>query len=215
MDEEEGAPNTLKVRPLPQEISTYIYMETDVVDDVLNMHKHKYHTRLISCRFYHARDADVDVFSMNLPKDFPFLKEMSEENIKVVIQGDEEDEDDCPPWTFVKLVHETLGSFYFLFQGAEPCAFFMDGSFTPCFDRCQLAAHGEKKNKKVTVVRVMQITPYTCSHCKKHCVKLLNCNACSANDNRFYYCTKECQRAHWPVHKTVCWKFKCAKNSES
>jgi len=39
-----------------------------------------------------------------------------------------------------------------------------------------------------------------CTYCGKQGVKLQLCSACK----RSRYCSKECQKAAWPEHKTVC-----------
>lgn len=39
-----------------------------------------------------------------------------------------------------------------------------------------------------------------CAACNQTVKKILNCSRCKLAN----YCDKNCQRAHWPVHKKVC-----------
>ena len=52
----------------------------------------------------------------------------------------------------------------------------------------------DQANKKTTVV--------PCSFCGKK-LGLKQCSGCSRMDN-VRYCSSECQKAAWPVHKTAC-----------
>lgn len=40
----------------------------------------------------------------------------------------------------------------------------------------------------------------TCWNCKQQCPSARKCGGC----NTAFYCSKECQRAHWEVHKPSC-----------
>lgn len=40
----------------------------------------------------------------------------------------------------------------------------------------------------------------SCAYCNKSSVELLRCSGC----RNAFYCSKECQRAHWKTHKQQC-----------
>jgi MYND finger len=45
----------------------------------------------------------------------------------------------------------------------------------------------------------------TCSYCAKECSSSKSlCGPCKLGSYRIYYCSKECQTAHWPTHKPSC-----------
>lgn len=46
-----------------------------------------------------------------------------------------------------------------------------------------------------------------CDNCKATGCKLMNCSRC----HHAKYCSKECQRAHYPDHKTDCLIFSSVK----
>ena len=44
-----------------------------------------------------------------------------------------------------------------------------------------------------------------CAYCAKECSSSKSrCGPCKRGDIRIYYCSKECQTAHWPAHKPSC-----------
>ena len=60
-----------------------------------------------------------------------------------------------------------------------------------------------KENHKQSVVKKKGKIPRSCSHCSSTPEKLLTCKACRS----VAYCSSNCQRAHWKVHKKDCQKL--------
>lgn len=60
----------------------------------------------------------------------------------------------------------------------------------------------DKENKPCAVKRKGKI-PRSCSHCGSSPEKLLTCKACRS----VAYCSSNCQRAHWKIHKKDCRKL--------
>jgi hypothetical protein len=191
-----GDPFTLAPTPIPQPVQQYMFEQTGEL---------KYHMQLVSARFDTASPlyADLDGFCANIVKDFPVLAEVRPSHVFQITKGADSEKG---PWTFVELRCDQQGTHYFLFEGIEPDAFFMDDvHFTPFFTR-DSAIRSLEPGTAVALARITKITPYICSNCHaKPTSKLFACRACrEATQNKIYYCTKACQRAHWKKHKLTC-----------
>jgi hypothetical protein len=85
-----GAPYTLTADPLPKEVVDLIYFETNQT---------KYHSQLKSVKLDRSKPIfdTVDVFCVNLPKDFPFVHKIKQEHVKAELMGKQDAM--LPAWT--------------------------------------------------------------------------------------------------------------------
>ena len=60
--------------------------------------------------------------------------------------------------------------------------------------------YGENQPRKVEGCHVMPGDPTKCNACAKKGVKLMVCGQCKAT----YYCSQECQKNDWKLHKPIC-----------
>jgi hypothetical protein len=191
-----GDPYTLTPAPIPQPIQQYMFEQTGEL---------KYHMQLVSARFDTASPLymEMEGFCANIVKDFPVLAEVRPSHVFHISKGVDPAQGS---WSFMEIRCEPQGTHYFLFQGIEPDAFFMDDvHFTPFYSR-ERAIQSLAPGTAVALAKVTKITPYICSNCRaKPTSKLLACRSCrEATQNKIYYCSAACQRAHWKVHKVVC-----------
>ena len=55
------------------------------------------------------------------------------------------------------------------------------------------------------VFYTMAVSLRMCSECNKRKMQFYKCSSCRNDDNyHVRYCSKACQRAHWPIHKLSC-----------
>ena len=184
-----GDPFTLAPSPIPRPVQQYMFEQTGEL---------KYHMQLVSARFDTVLFKDLDGFGANIVKDFPVLAEVRPSHVFQISKGDS--------WTFIEIRCEPQGTHYFLFDGIEPNAFFIDDvHFTPFYSR-ESAIQSLAPGTAVALAKITKITPYICSNClAKPTSRLLACRSCrEATQNKIYYCSAACQRAHWNVHKVVC-----------
>ena len=70
---------------------------------------------------------------------------------------------------------------------------------------------GTDPDHSVQYAYLTPVYPRLCSECGKgQAQRLFHCKACRAKHVRVRYCSKSCQRAHWPLHRTVCFSASVA-----
>lgn len=66
---------------------------------------------------------------------------------------------------------------------------FLDIAFAPSF----------KTRVYSFITELLNLDKNRCGHCNKK-----NCSARCAQCKKVYYCSQDCQKAHWPAHKDIC-----------
>jgi hypothetical protein len=183
-------PSALAGRVIPDEAFQFIRDDSGLDDIPLS--EIKFNSHWTVCNFPPTNSSDMDFFAVNMPNTFPHSTALCYDDMNTVMVSKEKF------WMFVKLKNETLGAVYFLVENAIPDHIFSDGKFLPCFKKQDL----HKENP--TQVVITHVTLYMCVACGTRAAHLLRCKACNEKSHRIYYCSKECQRGHWRLHKDVC-----------
>ena len=152
----------------------------------------RYNCHWTVCNLPPTNQSDMDFYAVNMPNSFPHSNALRYEDMETVMVDKEKS------WMFVKLKNETLGVVYFLVENVIPDHIFSDDKFLPCFKKQDL--HPENP----TQVVITHFTLYLCVSCGARADRLMRCKACNEKNHRIYYCSKECQRGHWRLHRDVC-----------
>ena len=149
---------------------------------------------ITACAFEHeCGGAAGQFFSVPLKQKFGFL---GKGTFSIVDQLGDED------WVVARIYSELTGDvFLFLIRGIRAVRLIdCDGQFRPIYSNMHMP---RDRNSWFNVVHFVR---RACLHCGATGCKLLKCKPCKEASGAFYYCSRECQRAHWKWHKPLCCK---------
>ena len=103
--------------------------------------------------------------------------------------------------TLIEFRDKKHGKFFFFVENAELVKVINNGKLFICMKRQDVIAN--------STVMVHYVVPNMCVQCCKlgdedDQNKLPVCKGCAMHAAKIFYCSKECQRMHWPTHKRSC-----------